>query len=443
MTDKLSHKPIRAIKHPFKFLLLGVFVFFGFFFTNEAILGATLFEDDFENCIVDNELSTCAGWENSYYWKITDENCYSGKCIISPTTTSAYARRSGTYLATGTFSFWFYFEEEPTNSQAIFFKEWGSPTQTAQLTSILFMGNSILYYKEVGLIFETIFTFTLKEWHFIAMEFDLTNPTSTCRFFYEGTWTNWLSPAYTRTEINRVDFFNYEMPNNFQIDEISEFDEACQFYQTWYNCQNAGCCWYYFHLFYRNICVECPVGECESGPDTCSNCLTEVNCEAEDLCYWFEGVCKFGTGSCGEGLELAFCENQTECENAGGYWYNDFCWLSPPISLTSWEDYYTEYGDYATASAWISKMASSTSLFLGQIGGFLAIFEGNFDLMEAFERGQNFGSAIPTARGYLTIFDDFLGGFPIGEFFVFLLIFMIAVGVFRIMRNLFQLIKFW
>jgi hypothetical protein len=113
------------------------------------------------------------------------------------------------------------------------------------------------------------------------------------------------------------------------------------------------------------------------------------------------------------------------------------------VSLTNWDDYYAEYGDYATATAWITNVASTTSLFLGQMGGFLSVFENNFDLMEAFERGKNFGGAIPLARGYLTIFNDFLGGLPIGEFFIFLIIFMLAVGVFRIMRNLFQMIKFW
>jgi len=438
MINKPCHRPIKAIKHPFKFLLLGVFVFFGFFFTNEAILGATIFEDNFDSYEVGHQLNEYNGWGVSTdNWIITDDFCYSGKCIIA-STTNQYARRVGTPITTGPVAFWFYFDELPTSTHSIYFKKDGS-----QLTNLKFVGNSISYYAS-GLSYPTIFNFTAGVWHLIIADFLVSEVNSTARFFYDGSWTGWLDTAYDKSYINKLEFF-YSVADggSWKIDEIGETAETCQFLETWYSCQNAGCCWYYSTWLHENFCVICPTGECESGPVGCQNCLTQGPCEAEENCYWFEGVCKFGTGSCGEGLELQFCDNETDCGTAGGYWYDDFCWLSAPVSLTSWEDYYNEFGDYATASAWISDMASTTSLFLGQMGGFLAVFETNFDLMEAFERGQNFGSVIPKARGYLTIFNDFLGGFPIGEFFVFLLVFMLAVGVFRMMRNLFQLIKFW
>lgn len=442
MPKKLSYKPIRAIKTPLKFLLLGVFVFLGLLFTNEAVLGATMFEDNFDSYEIGHQLNEYNGWENSTdNWIITDEYCYSGKCIFT-TTSTQFARRKGTELATGSFSFWFYFENEPTSAHQVYFYDDLTPSAPAQLTNLRFEGNEIKYYA-TGLTYPKIFEFTTSTWHSIIADFDVSGATSTIRFNFDGDWTNWLDPAYDRAEIDRVDFFKSGGVEKWKIDEIAEFGKICQFYQTYLTCQNAGCCWYYSTWFYEYFCVECPIGECGSGPYECQNCLTEENCEAQDLCYWFEGVCKFGTGSCGEGLELQFCENQTDCENAGGYWYEDFCWLSAKVDLTSWEDYYSEYGDYATPSAWITNVASTTSLFLGQMGGFLSIFEKNFDLKEAFERGKNFGEVIPKARGYLDIFNNFLGGFPIGEFFVFLLIFMLAVGVFRIMRNLFQLIKFW
>lgn len=451
MTGKLSHRPNRAIKHPFKFLLLGVFIFFGLLFTNEAVLGATPFDDNFDTYTIGQTLDGQGNWTaGSNIWVVDGDFCRKNKCVKQTFDSSQTIEKEG---ATTTIGNWNWSGKLGSINRV------NLPFEMRAYSSDVKLIWKILFYYWTGSEFTDKIVLSsgpsdfvvlidnpeIDNWYSFSCGWDLSSGDPDERKIRckvdSGDFTSWLEPKdKLGTDVKKFTHNLYLL--NDGIDEIGEF-ESCGLYQSWLPCQNAGCCWYYFHLFYQNVCVECPTGECESGPDTCSNCLTEINCEAEDLCYWFEGICKFGTGSCGEGLELSFCENQEDCEIAGGYWYDDFCWLSAPVSLTSWEDYYTEYGDYATSSAWISNMASNTSLFLGQMGGFLAIFENNFDLREAFERGKNFGEAIPIARGYLKIFDDFLGGFPIGEFFTFLLIFMLAVGVFRIMRNLFQLIKFW
>ncbi|GAI03644.1 unnamed protein product, partial [marine sediment metagenome] len=123
--------------------------------------------------------------------------------------------------------------------------------------------------------------------------------------------------------------------------------------------------------------------------------------------------------------------------------FDDFCWLGEPPEVSSWLDYYSEYGDYPTSSAFVNQMASTTALVFGSIGSFLTGFVEAFDTSEALAQGSNFGSAIPKMRGYLAIINDFFGELPVAQAFLFLISFILAVGLFRLIRNLIALFKFW
>jgi hypothetical protein len=205
----------------------------------------------------------------------------------------------------------------------------------------------------------------------------------------------------------------------------------CSDYTSLPTCQAGGCYWTYFPGL-TPFCSDVSYGSCGNGIFSCQNCNSSTTCEANSGCYWENNLCYWGTSVCLPGLE-EFCDNAS-CSWAGGYWYEDFCWSEPESILTSW----------ATVSTpWINDLASSSRSFLGKIGGFLAVFNQKFNIKDASEKGLLLGSVIPAIRGYCSGLDIIFGNFPLGELLVFTLIFTLAIGVFRIVRNLIQLFKFW
>jgi len=438
----------RAIKTPLKLMFAGIFIFLGLLFTNEAISGASPFTDGFETCTPGQYLQNAnCGWDSSIgEWLVIEgyqlQNCAEGeRCIVS-TDNLDKARKSGVELATGTLGFWFMVGENDTSLWSLY----QDPAENLLFTIVKSAGSNLYYYgKNPTLNYWLIFPAPQDIWNYFIMEW---KDSDQVRFNLNGGWSEWLVSAYSRVSIQHFlaqsDNVGYALLDHFTDDpEFKCEAETCELCETSYTCQQAGCAWYYHPLF-GNYCEAIHPTECASGWDSCQHCGTIETCEAEDFCYWFENSCWYGTGVCGEGLELQFCATQGECEGAGGYWYDNFCWISgPPINLLDWEDYYAEFGDYATASPWITGVASSTTGFFGVIGGFLSAFSDSFNLQDAYSKGETMGSAIPTARSYLEIINEFFGNLPFAEFFIFILGFMLAIGVFRITRNLIQTLKFW
>lgn len=282
-------------------------------------------------------------------------------------------------------------------------------------------------------------------WHILQIEWNAENDEVRLKID-DHSWTDWQSSASPFDYADRFSFSDVAF-HIFYFDSM-EFDEDCAFYNDFNSCQTAGCCWSYLPEGLTwggttNFCSRCPSGSCGSSWLDCQNCATQETCEAQENCFWYLETCRFGETEC-SGVSLGLCDNQSGCENAGGYWYDDFCWYSPkPTYFESWEDWYATHGNYATPTAFVSSLASSTQGFFETIGGFLIAFDEFFNLTEAYERGNNLGSALPVARGYLGVFDDFLGGFPIGEIFFIILIFMLVVVVLRLLPKAIALIKFW
>lgn len=146
-------------------------------------------------------------------------------------------------------------------------------------------------------------------------------------------------------------------------------------------------------------------------------------------------------GQCGFGTLLRYCANQSDCESFNGYWIADFCWEVEPPAITTWTTYYATHSEFATPTSLITSMVNLTEPILISTGGWLVALESIFDVEEAGEKGDEFGEAIPVARSYLGSFNDFFGGFPISEAFIFFLIIAMAIGIFRIVRNIVALIK--
>lgn len=212
------------------------------------------------------------------------------------------------------------------------------------------------------------------------------------------------------------------------------------------DCAGAYGWWHYNWQTNEMECGEYPSpGVCAESTWSCQYC-DYSECVALDGCYWSDNYCYSSEIElvCGTETSVIFCQSEGDCTTAGGYWYNDQCNYNPAPVFTPWDDYYDEFGDYATATDWINSVASSTGGFLENIGSFMSGFQNFFNVDYAYEKGTSFGSAIPIARGYLEIINQSIfAGYPIGEIFIFVLGFYLAIGVFRMIRNLFALIKFW
>ena len=125
----------------------------------------------------------------------------------------------------------------------------------------------------------------------------------------------------------------------------------------------------------------------------------------------------------------------------GGFWKADFCWEIEPPEIIDWENYYLEHSDFETPTSLVSSLVELIKQPLETAGGWLVSLENIFDTAQATQKGEQFGEAIPIARSYLMTINDFFNGFPVSEIFIFFLTITLAVGVFRIIRNIIALIK--
>lgn len=428
-----------------------------FFFTALLIIGfslpvlagaSTIFEDDFESYEAGIELNDYPDWSaGTADWLITNVNCKEGDLCIISTGEGGYARRTGTPMATGTIGFWFNYQ-----NLNIFYLTLSDSTN--QWTNVRFEDDGSIKFYALGLTYPTIFYTSTSTWHNFQIEWDTYNyPTvSRAKFALDGSWTGWLNVAYTRTSASHLEFYRSENSGFFALDFIKEDPTIdcsasfCDLCENMIECEDAGCYWYYgglqglWGLDEEWFCSAIAHDQCGYSPQTCSNCLTQEACEAVS-CYWQDNRCKWANVVCGEGLLLQFCETEGECETNGGYWYGNFCYLSPQGEILNWEDYYAEHGDYATASAWISGVASSTGSFFSKIFGFIGSFENNFDKVEAYTQGKNLGLTIPRAISWLSVFNSLFGNFPILPIFFFALTINLAIVIFRLVRHIITLIK--
>lgn len=366
------------------------------------------------------------------------------------------SEKTGTAREIGEFSFVFDFSASSTYtpSYGTIYLNQDETENPARI--VLYCGGNRcdLNGAEVGLNNITICSALASEWNLVRIQFDETTEKVRGSCNQQG-WSEWLD-AYTGAfdYINKIKIIGsyFGVGFEFYLDDLGEGtpNQFCAEIESQGLCEATGCCWYFDEWLFVNkfypyeFCISCQMGTCASEFESCKYC-SEAECGEQEFCYWYDKTdeCRYGTGHCGEGLELQLCDNKADCETNGGYWYDDFCFFYPKSELLDWEAYYDEHGDYATPSAWISGVASSTGGLLSKIGGFLGAFDENFDLNLAYSRGKELGSALPVARGYLAIIDDFLGGLPIGELLIFTFVLMLAVGTFRVIRNLVQLFKFW
>jgi hypothetical protein len=434
---------------------VGFFIVFGLFLSFSHISATTIFNESFEDCAVGilngqcnwigNATTSAIATTTEHYEGL--KSAYWDSSNVGFVGITSY--QVGTSLATGTLSFWFKIKSAG-GGESVWWEASQSTTPNTPSAFIRFTSGTLAYYTFGSGYTNFCTSLSLDTWYNTQIQWKASDDTINYYCGKTDVWTGWVDNS--QHDFDTLGVITFRSPDlqtglvKIYIDWFYETPLACSNFTNSYDCQTAGCSWHYGNPLLTpdlSFCGDLPTGNCGSGLWDCPNCLTQATCEAQ-TCYWYQNLCTYTGAICGEGLLTQFCENEADCTTAGGFWYTDFCWLSAkPSNLLDWASYYDENGDYATPTAWITGVASSTTEFFESIGGFLTTFSDNFNLTDAYEKGGTFGNAIPLARSYLTILDQFTGTLPFGDFFIFLLIFTLAVGVFRIVRNLFQLLKFW
>jgi hypothetical protein len=462
-------RPNKAIKTPLK--IAFVLIFSVFLFLASSVAASDL--DDFETyelgAFLEDDLAGPLGlWVTSTY--PSSPMKVHGLIAHSPERHArAYYRYGTTWELSASlyldidfqnadiYSFWLYVHNcSNGEADAIVYSAYAYNAhfvieRVSNICHIFGWDESTTSYVDLGLVVED-------EYQNYIIHFQGEAPLAQVRYSINGgaSYSDWYD-----NEVRLTSMLRFWLDNRTQNDWvyinlddilITTFADECSDYASEGACEADPSCVWYFSQYLFDMGLE-PYESCAEKEDVvdfcdgnyfdCKYCNTTTTCAAESCYWWDDGACHYTSGECGEGLSLQFCLTEGECESAGGFWNDDFCWLSAGLSLTDWDDYYAEYGDYATPSAWISNLASGTGGFFRSIGGFLDVFRDFFDVKDAYAKGATFGAAIPTAFGYLDIINQFCGGFPIAELFLFTLGFMLAIGVFRIVRNLVQLIKFW
>lgn len=471
-------RPNKAVKHPFVLLVCLAFILL----LATPVFASSILNEDFEIYPINYNIDL----EPSYASTSWIVSSYSTSKLLVTASTSVSGSQSleRAYLNFGypqpayTLAQIYPASSSEAITQGVYFKSMNGYTEECGYNTLnpLRIGNdsydvfayfqyeaydtenckAIVFYRNpAGQNASSTFFFdyplSLNDWHYLQIESTSTNQ---IRFTIDSTSTNWITTiSFAGHPFGRLSAYAW-LRGDFYWDFYTKepIVYPCSSYSSETTCNLDSNCVWYFSQYLFDMGLE-PYESCEEKEDVvdfcdgnffdCKYCNTTTTCATAGCYWWDDDECHYTSGECAEGLSLQFCLNEGECEGAGGFWYGDFCWLSAGPSLTDWDDYYAEYGDYATPSAWIDNLASGTGGFFQTIGSFLNVFREFFDVKDAYAKGAVFGGAFPIAFGYLDIINQFCGGFPIAELFLFTLGFMLAIGVFRIIRNIVQLIKFW
>lgn len=116
---------------------------------------------------------------------------------------------------------------------------------------------------------------------------------------------------------------------------------------------------------------------------------------------------------------------------------------SQPLPIGSWESYYASHTDakFPTSTAIFDTITGSFSGIVQKLAAFINDFRAIFDSESAYTKGASLGSNVPLARGYLKPINDFFGSLPVSEIFIFLIIVLLVVNVYRIVKTILQLIR--
>ena len=463
LANKLVVEAIRATKYPFKTIVVGVFVFLGLMSYNLVV--ASTLSENFESYDVGQNVLELENWRTTTgtpvdYMVVKDTPVYTGlratrfnDKLLSPNHNVIYDFLGGEDMSAGSLSVAFRTTGTTGSVDGLAFILADVDGSTGYIHFGYDRGNfGEIKYKSDNAWF-LLGNYTGNNWFLISMEWEVEEGISS-KIRYKlnaGDWTNWVNTPTNQKISPTYLFFQYYRWLNtkyWYIDDIS-IAGACSYTscggcENWFDCGVVGCCWYYNPYLppeFTNYCASC-VGYEECSYETCGACTNQGECEAVG-CYWTGEYCSWIVSECGDGLACQFCETQETCEAEGCYWStaNQNCWYKAPTLPSSWSTYYDEHGGYEVPAEFVNDLAEATGKSFDAISSLFEGFAVSFSNSDALARGTALGQVIPEARGYLKIFDGLFGHIPIGETFVFILIFMLAIGLFRTIRHLIQIVK--
>jgi len=105
------------------------------------------------------------------------------------------------------------------------------------------------------------------------------------------------------------------------------------------------------------------------------------------------------------------------------------------------DQFYLDFSEYETPTALYSNLKNAIQPIFTTIGSNLTFFTSRFDSQTAKDTGEKTGQAILIIRTYSSNLNTFFNDLPVSEFLLFYLSLLIVVIVFRIIKNLINLIK--
>lgn len=110
--------------------------------------------------------------------------------------------------------------------------------------------------------------------------------------------------------------------------------------------------------------------------------------------------------------------------------------------LKSWPDYYaSSNSQWATSTTLFNDIATPFQNFFDKIAPYAGQVLSFLNSNEAKTKGQEYGSAIPTIRGYLVPINNLFGNLPISQGIIFVIVFMIAVFAWKFLKSVLEIIK--
>jgi len=431
-----------------------VFVVFGIFGVFSDVFGALPFEEDFDDYILNSELDGQGGWItlNNPVW-IKDTEAVSSPHSANVAISATIARRLVDDLAEGVFSGSVWLENSEKESRFNIVVRHNENSAYGCIATLDPHENKA--YSDQWSYGDEILTGLDLQDKWSNFDFSFRASDDRGKLCVNDACSEWFVCSYggTPTYFDTIDGIQFRAESGAFFSGSGYFDDLyygeevcaldnCGACDEYFECQYVGCCWYYQPWWpppFDNFCGECE-GTCSY--ETCGLCSTEEDCEAVN-CYWFGEYCSFWAQECGGELACQFCLDQETCEAEDCNWneLSETCWYAVPTLPSSWSTYYDTHGGYETPAEFVNELAQTTGETLAVVSGLFEGFMTSFNTADALARGTALGNVIPKGRGYLKVFDGLFGHYPIGETFVFILIFMLAVGLFRIVRQLIALIK--
>ena len=375
-----------------KIILAGFIILAGLFLVWQFTFASTIFEDDFETYSL-GELLNQGGWSTTTgYTNYVNPDEFEVQSSITKVGAKAVKifggvgvnqgiEKTGTPKTSGTIGVWIMRDNEVINSyDSYLIVEFVEKANYSTSTNIA--GVALGYSSVLSMSNASNSTWAINVWKHIQLEWQ-SLPSEKIRWkIDDGNWSAWVSPA---------GYWNYG------IDTI-------RFVETFGNTTNG---------YFDSIT--------EAEPElNCGDYETPIACTNEGG--------ENPTNNCAWNYLIAYCQPY---------------FLETPTSTFDFIDYYAEHSNFSTPTAFILSLSDFASPLIENLQSFLDGFDDIFDKTEASAKGAEIGSAIPTARGYLAVINDFFGDFPISELFIFLILTILVIIVFRVIRTLIQLVKVW